>query len=507
MSDSQPSSEVLDVLSSIRRLVSEGRRSVDTRKQASNDAEDGAQDGPDSAASGQVSKLVLTPALRVSDEGEGAGEIPGADAAPVGATPAGRGILSLVTTAEPERASAPLSSAASLENTIAELEAAVAGIETEFEPDGGDPDGPPIEAFIAEAWDSDHSEGEGEETGAVQADGAVEENGAEDEVADAEAEPVLIDAIDAPASSSNDVDDVPVMPPAERATARGSRSESEFHGIMARFDTSGAADERLDAPITADTAQDGPPPPPGEAWRDGPPAAGFAAAPRPDTSDLGGKPSLFARARSGDLGQVPLASFAATSDDQADEVDPTQTEDGCTAQDDAAIAADADEAESDTAAREGTNPETLLSPDADEPTAIEPEPLDASSESGQDEPRLTDAELSAQSKSGSAAGRLHLGSQSTGRPFIYRQAEMTPEANALELDDSDDAAVQDGDEDADDSDLFNPLNAAEFDVELLRDMVAEVIREELRGTLGERITRNLRQLVRREIARALEDEK
>ncbi len=41
-------------------------------------------------------------------------------------------------------------------------------------------------------------------------------------------------------------------------------------------------------------------------------------------------------------------------------------------------------------------------------------------------------------------------------------------------------------------------------MDMLRDLVAEIIREELQGALGERITRNVRMLVRREINRALE---
>ena len=40
--------------------------------------------------------------------------------------------------------------------------------------------------------------------------------------------------------------------------------------------------------------------------------------------------------------------------------------------------------------------------------------------------------------------------------------------------------------------------------EMLRDMVSEIVRRELQGSLGERITRNVRKLVRREIYRALE---
>lgn len=46
-------------------------------------------------------------------------------------------------------------------------------------------------------------------------------------------------------------------------------------------------------------------------------------------------------------------------------------------------------------------------------------------------------------------------------------------------------------------------DALDFDEEALRDLVAEVVRAELQGELGERITRNVRKLVRREIHRAL----
>ena len=42
-----------------------------------------------------------------------------------------------------------------------------------------------------------------------------------------------------------------------------------------------------------------------------------------------------------------------------------------------------------------------------------------------------------------------------------------------------------------------------IDEDMLRDLVAEIVRQELQGTLGERITRNVRKLVRREIHRIL----
>jgi hypothetical protein len=54
-------------------------------------------------------------------------------------------------------------------------------------------------------------------------------------------------------------------------------------------------------------------------------------------------------------------------------------------------------------------------------------------------------------------------------------------------------------------DQDDPLGdeAAILDEEALRDLVTDIVREELQGALGERITRNVRKLVRREIHRAL----
>lgn len=52
--------------------------------------------------------------------------------------------------------------------------------------------------------------------------------------------------------------------------------------------------------------------------------------------------------------------------------------------------------------------------------------------------------------------------------------------------------------------IFGPGEDGLIDMDMLRDIVAEIIREELQGPLGERITRNVRMLVRREINRALE---
>ncbi|WP_158547385.1 hypothetical protein [Rhodovulum sp. 12E13] len=50
--------------------------------------------------------------------------------------------------------------------------------------------------------------------------------------------------------------------------------------------------------------------------------------------------------------------------------------------------------------------------------------------------------------------------------------------------------------------LFGDEDGA-IDEAALRAMVADVVRDELKGALGERVSRNIRALVRREIARAL----
>ncbi len=70
-------------------------------------------------------------------------------------------------------------------------------------------------------------------------------------------------------------------------------------------------------------------------------------------------------------------------------------------------------------------------------------------------------------------------------------------ADAEEFDAPEDTEAMD-----EDVDLFG-ADETLIDEEVLREMVADIVRQELQGTLGERITRNVRKLVRREIHRAL----
>lgn len=63
--------------------------------------------------------------------------------------------------------------------------------------------------------------------------------------------------------------------------------------------------------------------------------------------------------------------------------------------------------------------------------------------------------------------------------------------------------VADASSAADEGDFEYEQDDQVIDEEALRDLVSEIVRSELQGALGERITRNVRKLVRREIHRAL----
>ncbi|MGR3452939.1 hypothetical protein [Pseudooceanicola sp.] len=78
------------------------------------------------------------------------------------------------------------------------------------------------------------------------------------------------------------------------------------------------------------------------------------------------------------------------------------------------------------------------------------------------------------------------------------QASDVPAANSKDTD-----TEIEGDLWAEPGDPEDSGQAMMIDEEILRDMVSEIVRQELQGALGERITRNVRKLVRREIQRAL----
>jgi hypothetical protein len=80
--------------------------------------------------------------------------------------------------------------------------------------------------------------------------------------------------------------------------------------------------------------------------------------------------------------------------------------------------------------------------------------------------------------------------------------EAEPEIEAT-LDTASTAPHQNVPQDDDDILDLLPEDDTILDEESLRELVADIVRQELQGALGERITRNVRKLVRREIHRAL----
>ncbi len=89
------------------------------------------------------------------------------------------------------------------------------------------------------------------------------------------------------------------------------------------------------------------------------------------------------------------------------------------------------------------------------------------------------------------------------------QEDTPPEdieaSEKFEENESDLAQAEAVEESAAEAQAQEPLVLTEslMDEEALRELVSDIVREELQGALGERITRNVRKLVRREIQRAL----
>ncbi|MBL4812079.1 MAG: hypothetical protein JKX69_06930 [Rhodobacteraceae bacterium] len=97
--------------------------------------------------------------------------------------------------------------------------------------------------------------------------------------------------------------------------------------------------------------------------------------------------------------------------------------------------------------------------------------------------------------SAAVAAALMLG----GQPAVSTQQDTATEAPAA----TEALAQAEPDDDIDWGAEVEPGEEAVLDEEALRRIVSEIVREELQGALGERITRNVRKLVRREIYRAL----
>lgn len=89
-----------------------------------------------------------------------------------------------------------------------------------------------------------------------------------------------------------------------------------------------------------------------------------------------------------------------------------------------------------------------------------------------------------------AAAFFHRSSTRTNRPDVFSHTVDTTK-------DKTEAPVERA------AEPLQPAEMPAFDEDALREIVSDIIRQELKGVLGERITRNVRKLVRREIHRVL----
>ncbi len=80
-----------------------------------------------------------------------------------------------------------------------------------------------------------------------------------------------------------------------------------------------------------------------------------------------------------------------------------------------------------------------------------------------------------------------------------------PEREAADGGEAEEAEAEPGEILAEGLEAGPPPQAPILDEEGLRDLVNSIVREELKGELGEQIGRNLRKLIRRELAIALEE--
>lgn len=442
MANSQANMEITDVLSSIRRLVSEDRTSGAAPAAVPEPEGPVTQGGaPEARAEGDPadltgsrlpaeSRFVLTAALRVHREGADAAE--DAEPAPAAEAAFAADVAPMVQPEDEVPAVTAPMSLSSLESTIAELEAAVASLPSGFEPDGGD-------AIEIEDVESEMAWSSLEVRNRPLADFGSRAQGFENHMA-------VEDRLDTPITGDNDTQPLP------------DRVARHWHPVEREPEPTYAAEPVRQDKETAADLLDGL-------------AEMLERAPAVEEGDFadGDDPLALGEAdAAGDdfeVADVPQMSFRRS----ADTYTPASAHTGA-----------------------NTVEEAIA-------------PFSAAGLDDREETHAPEAEEAVPEETGTA--RLHFGGTAGGRPVIVRPGMEEPSApDEVAESEPETAAEAAGFDDAsEDDDLFDPLSAAEtdIDVDMLRDLVAELIRDELRGSLGERITRNLRALVKREIDKAL----
>ncbi len=485
MSDPVTNHDIEDVLSSIRRLVAQGdsRRTEEMGKSSSRFHAPTAEvpqrsltpeKTGDSIKSDPIERLVLTPAFRVTPQTD-VPQVPTAETNEVDAashdtvTPApdANEDHTKVEAPIPVPSQAPADHA-SLEATIAELEAAVHSRSDEFEPDGSEVvETTDIHAAFANKLD------------AIRPSRFLRWREEKDESpAPVAAAPELQETFE------NDDDEVatPTTETTLNHAVMGHISEAVQEEIAEAFPHLMAADEAPEDEMEAGLDTDG-----AEAAFDDTTEEPTASAEPVDETN-GGAASDFET-------EAP----ASQTNGVRHSIDTESTVIHLTPE---KVAPAPEPAVEDTDVAAKATPfvvvtETPVEAEADEPVALRAE-FDIEPE--QETFAEADVEVTAPASEAPTFRRAASFSE------VY---DPVAEATADAAEAAPDAADLYGDELAPDPDAPGTSVAAAapagqlMDPDMVRDMVSQMIREELQGEMGERITRNVRKLVRREINRVL----
>ncbi len=500
MTDPVSKAEIEDVLSSIRRLVSDEPDAL-RRKRRTRAAEE--------------DRLVLTPAQRVAEQADAEERDPGPDAAwqpAAGDAPDLSEIAHLddrrdSDTAAPEGpdADAAAADSQSLKDRIAGLEAALVESGGEWEPDGSEtgecdetrPLSADTGADFAEAWEREEAElalaaagGDVPETDAAgQSDNAPEADAAETvDVAAEQGTPPETEEIAAAEDATAETVEIAAEAGAATETDEIAAKEGAAADTVENAAEAGAAAEAVEIAAEEDGVSESTEPEAIESVEAGAEEDSVAAqasvlAAGDDAQadmDAGGAPEAVSEEMSRDA-----------ADSDANRPDAALVD--ADSQEASAQAETPDHAESDDATQNA--PETAEVPGA--PVA-EDDPQPARSVQDALTEMAASAALS-EALDGPAATDWE--DWESGRDDPAADAEPDrPEPREAPI--AADAPASAQEEDDDGFNLYAEEEAL-IDEEALRDMVAGFVREELQGVLGERITRNVRRLVRREIERAL----
>lgn len=284
-----------------------------------------------------------------------------------------------------------------------------------------------------------------------------------------------------------EVPDADIVEELSRLETSIAEMEAAVAGHGAEFGAQAGGDDSLEADPLPETAP--------EPERDVAPEAGDGAEP----ADLSGAEPLPAEPRDDrEEAEAPFAEDVAPEDLEALLLDMA---DFAEAEAEVGVEVADPDAEGVAVEEAGPAPDQAVGFDAEAEDAVEddegdPDLRDEAWTEDQGAMDWAEAALNLAS-TGSGPRRLHLSDalEEDRRPEILRSSYQTLRDEYARDEDLPgiEAALDD-----------EPLmDGGLIDEEALRMLVAQLIREELRGVLGERITRNVRKLVRREIQRAL----